>query len=62
MFAYSSLTVRLSEQSSVLQKNFRVPTLFHPKLPISISQHPNMFPKIVYRFMNSKGLSKTPQT
>ena len=45
-----------------MQKNFRVSTLFHPKLPILISQHPNMFPKIVYRFMNSKGLSKTPQT
>jgi len=30
--------------------------------PILISQHPNMFIKIVYRFMNSKGLSKTHQT
>ena len=57
-----TLGARLSVQSSALHKNSRVLTLFHPKSPISISQHPNMFPKIVYRFMNSKGLFKTHQT
>ena len=54
-----TLGARLSVQSSVLHKNSRVLPLFHPKSPILISQHPNMFTKIVYRFMDSKGLSKT---
>ena len=49
---------RLSVQSAVLHSNFRVLPLFHPKSPILISQHPNMFSKIVYRYMNSKGLSE----
>ena len=54
--------VRLSIQSAVLHSNFRVLPLFHPKSPILIFQHPNMFPKIVYRYMNSKWHSKTHQT
>ena len=56
------LGARLSVQSSALHKNSRVLTLFHPKSPILITQHPNMFPKIVYWFMDSKWLSKTHQT
>jgi len=56
------LGAHLSVQSAVLHSNFRVLPLFHPKSPILISQHPNIFPKIVYRYMNSKGLSKTHQT
>jgi len=52
------LGARLSVQSSALHKNSRVLTVFHPKSPILISQHPNLFPKIVYRFLNSKSFQK----
>jgi len=55
----AEIGARLSVQSAVLHNNFRVLPLFHPKSTILISNHPNMFPKILYRFMNSKGLSKT---
>jgi len=48
------LGAHLSIQSAVLHSNFRVLPLFHSKSPILISQHPNMFTKIVYRFMNTK--------
>jgi len=57
-----TLGARLSVQSAILHSNFRVLPIFHPKSPILIFQNPNVFPKIVYRYMNSKGLSKTHQT
>jgi len=58
LYAWSTL----KRTVTVLHRNFRVFPIFHPKSPILISQHPNMFPKLVYRYMNSKGLSKTYQT
>jgi len=62
LYAWSTLGSTLKRTVTVLHSNFRVLPIFHPKSPILISQHPNMFPKLVYRYMNSKGLSKTYQT
>ena len=53
-----TLGARLSVQSAVLHSNFRALPLFHPKSPILISQHPNMFPKIVTGSWTQKGFQK----
>lgn len=39
-------------------QNTRKPRFHPPKSQILISQHPNLFQKIVYRYIYSKGLSK----
>jgi len=57
--AWSSLPARLSDRASVMHNFSWVCTIFHPKTQILITQHPNSFPKVVYRFMYTKRLSKT---
>ena len=57
-----TLAARLSVHLSAQHNFSQGPTLFHQKTQILISQHPNSFPKVVYRSTYSKGLSKTHQT
>lgn len=39
--------------------SLRVSHHFHPKTQILIPQHPDLFPKVVYMYMYSKGLKNT---